>query len=198
MDHLLEILAVARFVEAVAQRVEHMALDTVADGHRDRRTGVGDLHAPDQTVGGLHGDGAHQAFAEVLRHLQCQRLGHHRVGDLGVQGVEEFRDRATGKLNVDDGTSDAHNPPDGGVALPAGFGLFCGCGHISSLLFATRGFWWVLLWLGLFRIGQRVGTADDLADFLGDLRLALPVGLQREGLDQVVGVIGGRLHRAPA
>ena len=38
----LEVVAVARLVEAVAERVEHVALDAVADGHRDRGAGVGD------------------------------------------------------------------------------------------------------------------------------------------------------------
>src|SRR5215471_10575502 len=46
-------------------------------------------------------------------------------------------------------------------------------------------------------LGQRVGAPDDLADFLGDLRLAGLVSLAAELLEQVVGVVGGRLHRAP-
>src|SRR5262249_59918077 len=47
------------------------------------------------------------------------------------------------------------------------------------------------------RLGQRVGTPDDLADFLGNLRLAGLVGLAAELLEQIVGVVGGRLHGAP-
>src|SRR5262252_956332 len=46
-------------------------------------------------------------------------------------------------------------------------------------------------------LGQRVGAPDDLADFLGDLRLAGLVGLAGELLEQIVGVVGGRLHGAP-
>src|SRR5215470_18191693 len=46
-------------------------------------------------------------------------------------------------------------------------------------------------------LGQRVGVPDDLADFLGDLRLACLVGLAGELLQQFVGVVGGRLHGAP-
>ena len=38
---LLEVLAVARLVEAVTEGVEHMALDAVTDRHRDRGAGVG-------------------------------------------------------------------------------------------------------------------------------------------------------------
>src|SRR5579863_3326692 len=47
------------------------------------------------------------------------------------------------------------------------------------------------------RFGQRVGAADDLADFLGDLGLPGLVGFPGEGLDQVVGVVGRRLHGTP-
>src|SRR5215831_21041359 len=46
-------------------------------------------------------------------------------------------------------------------------------------------------------LGQRVGAPDDLADFLGDLRLACLVGLAGELLQQLVGVVRGRLHGAP-
>src|SRR5205085_1556142 len=41
---------------------------------------------------------------------------------------------------------------------------------------------------------ERVGAADDLADLLGDLGLAGLVGLPREVLRQLLGVVGGRLH----
>src|SRR4051812_38479986 len=42
---------------------------------------------------------------------------------------------------------------------------------------------------------ERVGAADDLADLLGDLGLAGLVGLPREVLRELFGVVGGRLHR---
>src|ERR1700722_6741656 len=44
------------------------------------------------------------------------------------------------------------------------------------------------------RIGQRVGTADNLADFLGNLGLTSLVGVPGELLEQFVGVVRGRLH----
>src|SRR6201984_2057840 len=47
------------------------------------------------------------------------------------------------------------------------------------------------------RRGQRVGAADDLADFLGDLGLPRVVRLTGGRLEQVVRVVGGGLHRAP-
>src|SRR5690625_4781634 len=42
---------------------------------------------------------------------------------------------------------------------------------------------------------EGVGAADDLADLVGDLRLAGLVGLAGQGLDKLLGVIGRRLHR---
>src|SRR3954452_16662236 len=42
---------------------------------------------------------------------------------------------------------------------------------------------------------EGVGAADDLADLLGDLGLAGLVGLPREVLRKLLGVVGGRLHR---
>src|SRR4051794_1978706 len=44
--------------------------------------------------------------------------------------------------------------------------------------------------------GGRVGAADDLADLLGDLGRAGGVGLARQLADQLLGVVGRRLHRA--
>src|SRR5215470_15260873 len=46
--------------------------------------------------------------------------------------------------------------------------------------------------------GECVGAADDLADLLGDLGLAGLVHLAGEASDQLVGVVGRRLHGAPA
>ena len=104
---MLEVLAVTRLVEAVTQCVEHVALDAVADRYRDRGTGVGHLDAADQSVGRLHRDGAHQVVAEVLGNLEGQGLRHLLVGDLGVQGVEQFRHGTTRELDVDDRAGDA-------------------------------------------------------------------------------------------
>src|SRR5271157_5486764 len=46
-------------------------------------------------------------------------------------------------------------------------------------------------------VGERVGAADDLADFLGDLGLPGVVGLTGQRLEQITRVVSGRLHRAP-
>ena len=80
----VEVFSVAFLVEAVAEGVEDVALDTVADRHRNRGAGVDDLDAAHQPVGGLHRDRAHQVVAKVQRDFQRQRLGEFLVGDLGV------------------------------------------------------------------------------------------------------------------
>src|SRR6478735_2886349 len=46
--------------------------------------------------------------------------------------------------------------------------------------------------------GESVGAADDLGEFLGDLRLPGLVGLPAEVADDVVGVVGGGLARGPS
>src|SRR5437763_264978 len=69
----LELLALLE-VEHLAEGVEDVPLGDVADGDRDGRARVGDLGAADEPVGGLHGDRAHHAVAEVLGDLEGQRL----------------------------------------------------------------------------------------------------------------------------
>src|SRR5690606_42077435 len=70
---LLAVAAEAGAVEAVTEGIEHVALDDIADRHRDRLAGVTDLGATDQAVGGLHRDGAHDVVTEVLGDLEGQR-----------------------------------------------------------------------------------------------------------------------------
>ena len=56
-------------VDGLAQDVEQAAQRGLAHRHRDRRAGVDDLDAARQTVGGVHGHGAHLVVAQVLLHL---------------------------------------------------------------------------------------------------------------------------------
>ena len=60
------------FIHRLAGDVEHAAHDAFADGHGDRRAGVGDFEAALQTFGGGHGDGAHPVVAEMLLHFERQ------------------------------------------------------------------------------------------------------------------------------
>ena len=91
----------ARFVDRLADHVHDAAERACADRHRDRRAGVGDFLAAHQTLGGVHRDGAHRGFAEMLRHFEHQAV----VAVLGFDGVENSRQVAF-ELHVDDGADD--------------------------------------------------------------------------------------------
>ncbi len=73
-------------------------------GHADRRAGVGDFLAANQTLGGIHRNGAHRRFAEMLGHFEHQAvariLGLDRVQNGGQMTLE---------LNVNDGADDLRN-----------------------------------------------------------------------------------------
>lgn len=125
---LLAVPAEAGGVEAVTEGVEHVALDDVADGHRDRLAGVGDSRATDQAVGRLHRDGAHDVVAEVLSDLEGEGLGHRRELDVGVQSVEQLGNGATRELDVHDGADDTDDATSGFARLLRVV-LSDSCGH---------------------------------------------------------------------
>ncbi len=60
----------AEFVDRVADYVEHAAQGFAAHRHGDRASQVDGLHAAHHAFGGLHGNAAHSAFAELLLHFQ--------------------------------------------------------------------------------------------------------------------------------
>ena len=64
----------AGFVDRLADHVHDAAERAGADRHHDRAAGVGDFLAADQTLGGVHRDGAHRGFAEMLRHFEHQAV----------------------------------------------------------------------------------------------------------------------------
>ena len=105
-----------------------MALDAVAHGHADGTARVDHLGTAHQTVGGLHGDGAHEAVAQVLRDLKGQHLRQRTVGDVDVEGIEQLRHGTARELHVDDGPSDADNAP-GVFARGGGGGALLDGGH---------------------------------------------------------------------
>ncbi len=94
-------------VDRVADDVEDATEALGPDRHRDGRAGVANGHPAHQAVGGVHGDRANGALAQVLRDLERQvvlRAGDAGVGDL--QGVEDLRQLAVGELDVDDRADD--------------------------------------------------------------------------------------------
>ncbi|CDZ92688.1 Cellobiose phosphorylase (modular protein) [Rhodococcus ruber] len=139
---LLAVASGARGVQAVTEGVEHVALDDVADRHRDRAARVDDRGAAHQAVGGLHGDRAHQVVTQVLRDLEGQGLRHGRQSDLCVQGVEQIGNGTTRELDVHDGPDDPNDAAGSGRGRPRPVVIGCCCGHVlSHFLHSRRARW---------------------------------------------------------
>ncbi len=146
-------------VDRLADDVEDPPERLAADRHRDGSTRVDHLLAAGQAVGAVHGDGAHGRFAQVLGHLEHQRLA--LVGRM--ERVQDVRQVAV-ELDVDDGAGDVRDAPLGDVILG-----YYGLVHAPAPSIGVR------VGSGRARALDRFGARDDLDEFLGDLRLALPV-----------------------
>ena len=109
----------ACFVDRLADDVDDAAERAGADRHHDRRAGVGDFLAAHQALGGVHRDGAHGGFAEMLRDFEHQAV----AAVLGFDRVQNGRQMAL-ELHVDDGADDLRDAS----------GLVGGCSHENSLL----------------------------------------------------------------
>ena len=79
----------------------------LADRHRDRLAGIGHFLAAHETFGGVHRNGAHGRFAEMLGDLE-----HEAVAVvLGLQRVQDLRQLFL-ELHVDDGADDLGDASD--------------------------------------------------------------------------------------
>ena len=91
----------AGFIDRLTDHVHDAAQRAGSNGNEDRRAGVGHFLAADQTLGGVHRDGAHRGFAEMLGDFEHQAiaavLGFDRVQNGGQMFLE---------LHVDDGADD--------------------------------------------------------------------------------------------
>ena len=103
----LLVLQRAGLVDGIADHVHDAAEGTVADRHRDRLAGVGDLLAAHEAFAGVHGDGAHRRFAEMLGDFEHQALALIA----GLERVENRRQMAR-ELDVDNGADDLGNVSD--------------------------------------------------------------------------------------
>ena len=97
----------AAFVDRLTDHVHDAAERAVADRHGNARAGIRHLGAADETVRGVHGDGADGALAEMLRDLKHQRL----LADLEGQRVQD-RGQLGGELHVHDGAEDLRDLAD--------------------------------------------------------------------------------------
>ena len=105
------------FVDRLADHVHDAAERAGSDRHPDRAAGVVDLLAADQPLGGIHGDGAHRGFAEMLGDFEHQAV----AAVLGLDRVQNGR-QVTLELHVDDGADDLRDAS----------GLVGGCSHEIS------------------------------------------------------------------
>ena len=110
-------------IKGLAKGVPHVSEGDVADRHHDGIAGVADLGTADETVGGLHGDGAHHVVADVLGHLEGElaagRLALDRLAEVhvDVQSVVKLRHCLDGELHVDDRSGHPGYPADAGRLL---------------------------------------------------------------------------------
>ena len=105
MARLLLGLDRAGLVDRLADDVHDAAERLLADRHRDRLAGVGDLLAAHQAFGGVHGDGAHRVLAEMLGDFEHQAV----AVVVGLQRVQDRRQVAV-ELHVDDGADHLGDP----------------------------------------------------------------------------------------
>jgi hypothetical protein len=94
-------------IDRITDDVDDAAQRSIADRHRDRLAGVGNLLAAHEPLAGIHGDGAHGRFAEMLRDLEHQAVALV----LGLERVENRRQMPF-ELHVDDGADDLGDVSD--------------------------------------------------------------------------------------
>src|SRR5690606_29793929 len=88
----------ARFVHRLADNIHNPAQGRFADWHDDRAARVRHGLSANETFGGVHGDGAHGVFAQVLRDFQNQAVAV-------IVRLERIQNggKLTVELHVDDG-----------------------------------------------------------------------------------------------
>ena len=104
--HSVFVLDRTQFVDRFADHVHDAAQRAAAHGHGNRSALVDGLHAAHHAVGGLHGDAAHAAFAQVLLHFEndVDRRGHVEAVADDAQRLVNRRQCPFGKLHVHRGT----------------------------------------------------------------------------------------------
>ena len=156
--------------------------------------GVAHGRAAGQAVGRLHADGADAALAELLGDLGEHRLVVALDDDVELERRVDLGQRAAGELDVDHRAGDADDPAVGAAAARSvAFSVMViatspvKAATSSSSRMRTAG--------ASVAGAEGLGAADDLHDLGGDGVLAGAVHDPAERLDQLFGVVGGRLHR---
>src|SRR6476661_5182623 len=100
-------------VQGLAQDVEDVALDAVADGDGDRGTGVNHVGSADQAVGRLQRDGANEVVAEVQRNFEGDGLGLTVESNLRGECVVNRGDCVSREFDVDNRANNTCNTAGG-------------------------------------------------------------------------------------
>ena len=91
----------AQAVHRAADHVEHPAQGLGAHRHHDGVAGIFHRHAPHQTVGGIHGDGAHHVVPQMLGHFHHQVVFDVVDGGVGdKQSISDGRQFAFLKFDI--------------------------------------------------------------------------------------------------
>ena len=105
----LDTLDRTTLVNGLANNVHDTAECRAADGNLDGGTGVDDLLSTDETLGTVHGNGTNGVLAKVRGNLEDETA----TGEvLHLQGIENWGEVLSLKLNVDDGTNDSLDRAD--------------------------------------------------------------------------------------
>ena len=87
-------------IDFFAEHVHDATKRRLAHRHGNRLAGVFDFHAAHQALGGTHGDGAHNAVAQLLLYFK------DGIALFGNQRVVDFRHCVFGEFDIDDRADD--------------------------------------------------------------------------------------------
>ena len=106
-------------VDRLAEHVHHATESGTADGNLDRVAGIHGFHATNHALGGLHGDSADAAFAEMLLHFDCdvERFGNVVAFTGDANRVEDRGQVALFKLDVEHRSDDLDDAADAWFVL---------------------------------------------------------------------------------
>ena len=90
-------------VEGLAEDVEHVAEDGLADRHRDAAAGLAHDGAAHEAVGRLHAHAPDAALADLLGHLAGDVTLLAVELEVHLHGVVDLRQGVGRELHVDDG-----------------------------------------------------------------------------------------------